>query len=103
MENDKLFLRFSLLKKQWEEDTAVLSSMSTMAAHPAYQEIISMGKDAIPFLLAELKREPAHWFWALKAITGEDPVKPGQRGRMKEMAEAWLAWGKKYYITEAEG
>jgi hypothetical protein len=44
--------------------------------------------------LRELKKEPDHWFWALKAITGVDPVEPIQRGRVKEMAGAWLRWGK---------
>jgi hypothetical protein len=65
-----------------------------MAMHPAYQQIIGLGNEAVPLLLRELKKEPDHWFWALKAITGVDPVEPTQRGRVKEMAGAWLRWGK---------
>ncbi len=62
--------------------------------HPAYQQIIGMGQDAIPLILAEMKRKPGHWFWALKSITGEDPVLPEQRGRIKKMTEAWINWGR---------
>ena len=60
-----------------------------------------MGAIAIPFILSELKKKAGHWFWALKSITGEDPVLPEHRGRIKQMAEAWLWWGKKQgYIKE---
>ena len=52
-----------------------------------------MGNYAVPLILSELKRKPGHWFWALKAVTGEDPVLPEQRGRIKEMTKAWLQWG----------
>ena len=40
---------------------------------------------------SELRREPDHWFWALIAITGEDPVAPKDRGKLQEMTDAWLA------------
>jgi hypothetical protein len=30
----------------------------------------------------------------LSEITGTNPIKPEQRGRVKQMAEAWLEWGK---------
>lgn len=91
--------RFLTLKARWEAETAVLSSVSEIAMHPAYQQIIGMGIIAIPLILAEMKEKQGHWFWALKSITGEDPVGPEQKGRIKEMTEAWLRWGKKkgYY------
>lgn len=53
-----------------------------------------MGHTAIRLILLEMKKRPGHWFWALKSITGEDPVLPEQRGRMKEMTQAWLRWGR---------
>lgn len=87
--------RFLLLKKQWENNTAHLSSLTEIAMHPIYQQIIGMGPVAISLILDEMKRKPGHWFWALRAITGEDPVLPEQRGRIKQMTEAWLQWGKK--------
>jgi hypothetical protein len=59
-----------------------------------------MGERALPLLLAELKREPDDWFWALHAISGADPVPPASRGRLHEMAEAWVRWGaeKEYAV-----
>lgn len=87
--------RFLSLKKEWEDNTAHLSSVTEIAMHPAYQQIIGMGTAAIPLILEELKEKPGHWFWALKAITGEDPVLPEQRGRIKQMTVAWIQWGRK--------
>lgn len=86
--------RFLALKAQWEAETSILSSVTEIAMHPAYQQIIGMGPTAIPLILAELKKKPDHWFWALKSIIGEDPVSPEQRGRIKDMVEAWLQWGR---------
>jgi hypothetical protein len=86
--------RFQELVQAWKVGTAPLSSATEMAMHPAYQQIIGLGQDAVPLLLSELQREPDHWFWALKAITGVDPVEPRQRGQLREMAEAWLRWAR---------
>ena len=55
-----------------------------------------MGQPVVPLPLRELERNPAHWFKALRTLTGANPVKPEQRGRMKQMAEAWLKWGREY-------
>ena len=53
-----------------------------------------MGPDVVPFILAELEKEMGHWFPALYAITEADPVPEEDRGNMKKMRDAWLAWGK---------
>src|SRR3954447_15336403 len=91
--------KFRILVRQWKKETAHLSSAPRMARHPAYQEIIGMGQEVVPLLLAELKRKPDFWFAALRAITGEDPVPPESAGRIKEMARAWVEWGRsKGYI-----
>jgi len=86
--------QFQTLAIQWKDGTALLSSTSAMVAHPAYQAIIAMGPPVVPLLLRELERESAHWFEALKAITGEDPVPPADWGKVPAMAAAWLAWGR---------
>lgn len=52
-----------------------------------------MGEGAVPLLLAELRREPDDWFWALHAITGANPVPAASRGDLRAMTEAWLQWG----------
>jgi hypothetical protein len=93
-QRESLESRFQRLAQAWRAAVGPTSSLTQMAMHPAYQQIIGMGRDAIPLLLRELEREPDHWFWALKAITGVDPVDPGLKGRLDEMAGAWLKWGK---------
>ncbi|MBI3407080.1 MAG: hypothetical protein HY040_01825 [Planctomycetes bacterium] len=71
----------------WKTDTLLLSSITEMAMHPAYQQIIGMGKEALPLLFAEFRREPDHWFWALQAITGLNPVPITDRGNVDKMAQ----------------
>lgn len=85
---------FSRLADEWRRETAVISSVTDMATHPAYQRIIGMGPAAIPLILRELEREPHYWFWALRSITREDPVKPEDLGNMRKMAKAWIDLGK---------
>ncbi len=86
--------RFGDLARQWKESTAFMSSTTDMVMHPAYQQIIGMGPEVLPLILAELRRQPGQWFWALKAITGEDPVDPADRGKVRRMAQAWLEWAR---------
>ena len=85
---------FQELAAKWREETAFLSSTTDIATHPAYQRIIGFGPQAIPLILGELAKKPEHWFWALMAITGENPVPPSDQGKVQAMANAWLAWGR---------
>jgi hypothetical protein len=85
---------FSELAEQWRRETGMLSVASKISMHPAYQRIIGMGQPVVPLIMRELEREPDHWFWALSAITGANPVKAEQRGRLQQMAVAWIEWGK---------
>lgn len=91
---ERLEARFRELARRWREECAVLSSTTAKAVHPAYQQIIGLGPDALPLILRELAQTPGHWFWALKAITGEDPVPEQDVGDVRRMAKAWLNWGR---------
>ncbi|MFH1738527.1 MAG: hypothetical protein ABIH23_05925 [bacterium] len=88
--------KFQYLATTWKAETNFSSSSREMAMHPAYQQIIGLGPAAIPFILRELEEQTDHWFWALRAITGDDPVPDSARGRIEEMAKAWLEWGRKH-------
>ena len=88
------FIRFHRLKEKWEAETAFLSSVSDIVMHPAYQQIIGMGPVSIPLILREMSIKQGQWFWALKSIANEDPVKPEHRGIVAEMSRVWLQWGK---------
>jgi hypothetical protein len=85
---------FEELAATWHSDTAFESSMTALVNHPAYQRIIGLGPDAVPYLLLSLKTQPDHWFAALTAITGADPVSRSDRGDIEKMAAAWLDWGR---------
>jgi hypothetical protein len=87
---------FQALVKQWKEERGPSSSTTELATCPSYQRIIGLGPAAVPLLLRELEQAPDHWFWALKAITGHDPVPPASRGKVHEMARAWLEWGRQH-------
>ena len=87
-------LAFEALASEWKEQVGGSSFVAEKTSHPAYQKIIEMGQVVVPFLLRELEQKPTHWFEALKAITGANPVQPEQRGRIKQMAQAWLKWGR---------
>ncbi|MCA8994907.1 MAG: hypothetical protein KDA88_23220 [Planctomycetaceae bacterium] len=85
---------FRTLRDQWKSQTKYMSNTAQMATVWPYQQIIGMGPSALPLILAELQRETDHWFWALEAISGENPVQSEQEGRVEEMAKAWLDWGR---------
>jgi hypothetical protein len=68
-----------------------------MVAHPSYLRIIGLANQAthrklVRLLLLELKNEPDHWFDALTAITGVNPVQP--EDEFDEAVDAWLTWGR---------
>lgn len=87
--------RFDELAEQWERETVFLSSSERASKHPAYQEIIGMGKQAAPLILERMQAERGHWFIALRGITGANPVKHAERGNIPAMQEAWLEWGER--------
>lgn len=87
--------RFYSLTTLWQRDVEGLSSTTQMVKHPAYREIVEMGMPIVPLLLQELKNDPLYWLDALHTITGENPIDPEQRGRVRQMADAWLTWGER--------
>jgi hypothetical protein len=91
-----LEVEFLMLALQWKQDTLFESSPWRMAAHPAYQRIIGMGRRAVSLILQHLSREADFWFEALVAITGEQPVLPEHAGNLEAMRQDWLRWGREH-------
>src|SRR6266545_5552526 len=85
---------FEQLASAWERETKHLSSLTQIVLNPHYQQIIGMGDRAVPFIFDRLSTSPGHWFWALSAITGANPVAPEDAGDVERMTEAWLSWGR---------
>lgn len=90
--------RFQRWSSQVELDTQYLSSMQDVAMHPAYQRVIGLGLEVMPYLLESLKENPGRWIWAVNAIAGEDAAEGCES--FEEAKECWLAWGRRFGYTE---
>ena len=86
--------KFAILEATWKQETLNESSITNIFMNSSYQSIIGMGPMVIPLILRSMEMEPAHWFWALKSITTEDPVDPDDVGNLEKMTKSWLNWGK---------
>jgi len=86
--------RFGALAESWRTETLLESSVTRMAMHRAYQQIIGLGYGVVPLILAELEREPNYWFWALTSITGEDPA--AGEDTLEGATACWLSWGREH-------
>jgi hypothetical protein len=84
--------KFRRLADQWLRETEHASSVKKACMHPSYQRIIGMGPAVVPYLLRELEQNPDHWFWALNAITEEDPARA--EDSLDGAKDAWLQWGR---------
>jgi hypothetical protein len=93
-DSSQLTRKFIRLRDEWKAQRGHEASTMKTVLLPAYQKIIGMGPDAVPLLLGELARSVDNWFWALMAITEEDPVPESARGDGEAMARAWLKWGE---------
>lgn len=90
------WLKFQDLVGSWRQERGATSSITEMSLCPSYQSIIGMGMTAVEFILMEIAGEgdePDQWFWALRAITGENPVPEEEQGDYVRMAKRWLEWG----------
>lgn len=86
--------QFTALAEQWHDETGHMSSAISFTQHPAYLRIIGMGPAVVPFILEDLQRTRAHWFTALRLITGANPIRPEDKGNVQRLADAWIAWGR---------
>jgi hypothetical protein len=87
--------RFRVEATKWEQETMHLSSTARRVLHPSYQAIMGMGPDVVPILLRDMQQTRRSWFWALRHITGVNPVDPADVGNVDKMISAWVKWGNK--------
>ena len=86
--------RFRELASEWKHASRYMSNSAQMAMLKPYQRIIGMGWAAVPLILEELAREPDQWFWALEAISDENPVPADAAGYVRRSTEVWIDWGR---------
>lgn len=80
---------------EWMRGIGPLSDTRKIMSHPAYARIVSLGKEGIPVILRQLEREPSFLVWALFDITGQNPVRAADNGKIDKITKAWLKWGRK--------
>ena len=85
---------FQELSARWRLATEQSSDPLEKIAHPAHLRIIGLGPEVLPLVFSELAERGGLWFWALEALTGEDPVT--QPASMKEVREAWISYGRQH-------
>jgi hypothetical protein len=91
-----LFSTFHSLVNRWRRETGHLSSPNDICTHPAYQAIIDLGNDAVPYILRDLEKNNSYWFWALTAITKADPIPHGFQGAYEDAVKIWLDYAKQH-------
>ncbi len=92
--------RFDFLNSIWKNETLFSSSVSDITNNSAYRSIIDLGQDAIPLIINDLKNNDSNWFYALEALTGQNPIRETHRGMVQLMKNDWLEWAKKNYNTD---
>lgn len=94
--------RYKELRDKLNYDAGHFSSVARQTKHPAFREIVELGKDVVPVILNEFDRYdqtdeaesfPGWWaFSALCGLTGED-MKGYRPGVLSDLVSLWLAWG----------
>ncbi|MFB1295786.1 hypothetical protein ACAG24_009745 [Mycobacterium sp. pW049] len=89
-DSESLRQKFEHLKTVWRRKSAKMSVVADKVLIPEYQQIIGLGRPALPLIIDSLRTEGGHWFWALVAITGEDHASGAET--VKEAKERWIEW-----------
>ena len=86
--------QFQKLNRTWKDETLFSSDVSEIFNNNAYRSIINLGPMVLPLIIDDLKENNSHWFYALEAITGENPISEDNRGKISLMKQDWLKWAE---------
>jgi hypothetical protein len=94
-ETSELKESFNRLADTWSNETGGYSVVSRRYAHPAYQQLLTLGEGLVPLIIRRLKERPDWWFEALTALAKPEtnPVRKG--ATFSEAVDAWLEWGRR--------
>lgn len=91
-------LRFTALSAWWHDATDYLSSPSEKAAHPAYQQIVDMGTEVLPYIFQDLRDHGGgDWYVALRRIVGSSPVRSVDASSSQKVLQSWLKWAEEHH------
>ena len=105
----KVISDFEQLAERWKAETAHHSNPTIILGHPAYKAIIELGQsfgvlDVTRLILERIQRTgEAHWWTALTAITGDNPLTSEEAGNVQAHNQRWLEWGmQRGYLANPE-
>jgi hypothetical protein len=85
--------KFEALSKSWNEYNF---GRSIIDYHDlAFEQIVGMGAEVVPYLLERVAAGESEWIYALKCIVGKDQESPDMIGDEERVVGAWIEWGKK--------
>lgn len=93
-ENIDVKAELKSLVRRMDERLGPASRLTERLFCAEYAAVIGLGPKVVPLLIKDLQRSLQPWFWALKAITREDPARHINPGDFHGIAAAWIAWGK---------
>lgn len=84
---------FRRLTKQMEGRLGPTSRLREWLFSEEYVAIVGLGPRVVPHLLVDLRKHVRPWFFALRALTRQDPTVGVSPGNFEELARHWVAWG----------
>ncbi|RYC50438.1 hypothetical protein [Flagellimonas olearia] len=92
----ELFLqdKFDSLVEAWKENTWFESNSDRIIEDENFQEILNLGKQAIPLIIKNIDENPSHLVWALNIITGMH-IKSPVRMNVTQSCKKWVELHKK--------
>ena len=92
------YSKFRRLLKKWRSETHYFSTVEAKIKHSAFEEIVKMGEQTVPWIVEELQTQRDFLFIALHFILEEDPTAHCAKGKPIELIEAWLLWAEQENI-----
>ncbi len=88
-----IWIKYRGHRKAYEQKNSHFARV--MEEDSDYQAIITMGDSVVKFILLDfIAKDLWHAFVALTLITGENPITEEHRGRVPDMAQDWIEWGR---------
>lgn len=95
MNHKELFEKYDELINKWEDETAMLSSVSQMIEYDSYKELESLGPEIVPFIISDFYHGDYHHLTHLiDKFSVEEVVIPDRDfGRISRIANFYVWWG----------
>ncbi len=92
---EEIYLKFNTLADQWAvhcQSVMFSSNINDYLSHPAYAQLVALGKPAIPFIMQRYQADNLHWEFILDDITGFNWIKDRQSFSPKLLKAQWFKW-----------